>query len=113
MDTDQQLEVLRRAAAGTLPERIDSGSTVPVLLVKDLVNSGHLEALNASNLSGPGFLSPRITTSGREHLRALEERAKAASVSGKVTKHLPAFIKWFFAIIAALIVAYLTKRFIS
>jgi hypothetical protein len=113
MDSDPQLEILRQAAAGTLPARIDSESPVPVSIVKALVSSGHLQAIDTSNLDGDGFIDPRITTSGREYLRVLEERDHAASIPGKVGKHFPAILKWVFGIVAALLVAYLAKQFVA
>ncbi len=113
MDTDPHLLILRQAAAGTLPASIDSRSTVSVQAVQDLITSGHMEALDNSSLSGPAFLDPRITISGREYLRVLEERARAASLSGKTSKHLPAVLKWVFRVIGALIVAFLIKQFVG
>ncbi len=113
MDTDQRLDILRRAAAGTLPGSVASESSVPVLVVKDLVKSGHLEAIDTSNLDGPSFLNPRITTSGREHLRVLEDRAHAASIPGKVGASFPAVLKWIFGVVAVLLAAYLVKRFVA
>lgn len=113
MSIDPQLEILRRAATGTLPTTVDSCSSVPALVIKDLVASGHLAAMDVSNFNGPAFLEPRITTVGREYLHVLEERAHAASLTGKVRKHVPAVFKWVFGIVAALVIAYLTKRFIG
>jgi hypothetical protein len=113
MDKNQHLDILRQAVAGTLPANVDSESAVSVLAVKDLIDSGHLEATDTSSLDGDAFLDPRITTSGREYLRVLEERAHAASISGKVGKQFPAVVKWVFGIIAALLGAYLIKQVVG
>lgn len=113
MNTDRQLEILRQAATDTLPHRIDSTSSVPVLIVRELVSSTYLEAIDTSSVDGPSFMNVRITTSGREYLRVLEERVRAASFLGKVADHFPAVLKWAFGIIAALIVAYFAKQFIA
>ncbi len=113
MDSNPHLQILRLAAAGTLPSSIDSGSAVSVQAVQDLINSGYMEAIDTSSLDGTAFLDPRITISGREYLRALEDRARAASLTGKTSKHLPVVLKWAFGIVAALIVAFITKQFIG
>jgi hypothetical protein len=113
MDTDANLRILRQAAAGTLPARIDSESPVSVRAVRDLLNSGYLAAIDASSLGGPAFLDSRITVPGREYLRVLEERTHAASLFGKTSKHLPTVVKWVFGIVSALVVAFLAKQFIG
>ncbi|MFZ5491026.1 MAG: hypothetical protein ACOY6E_00800 [Pseudomonadota bacterium] len=113
MDIDPHLLILRQAAAGTLPASIDSESPVSVQAVRDLIASGYMEAIDTSSFDGPAFLNPSITISGREYLRVLEELARAASLTGKTCKHLPAVFKWVFSIVAALLVAFLTKRFVG
>ena len=113
MDTDAKLQILRQAADGTLPARIDSESPVPVQAVRDLRSSGYLEAIDASSLGGPAFLDSRITITGREYLRVLEERTHAASLFGKASRHLPTVVKWVFGIVAALVVAFLANEFIG
>ncbi len=109
MEVDQQLRILRQAAAGSLPASIDSDSSVPAMVVKELVESGHLEAIDTTTFDGPGFLDARITTSGREHLRILDERARSGSIPGKVRKHSLSAFKWIFAIVAGVVIAYVTR----
>lgn len=92
---------------------MDAESPVPIGAVRDLIGSGHIEAIDASSLEGPAFIDSRITVSGREYLRVLEERARAASLTGKAGKHFPAVLKWVFGIVAALVVAFLAKRFVG
>lgn len=113
MNTDPHLLILRKAAAGTLPASIDAESTVSVQGIQDLIASGHMEALDTPSLDRPAFLDPRITISGREYLRVLEERARAASPTGKISKHLPAVLKWVFGIVAALVGALLIKQIVG
>lgn len=113
MDTDLHLLILRQAAAGTLPANVDANSPVPAEAVRDLIESGHLEAIDASSLSGPAFVDPRITVAGREYLGVLEERARAASLTGKAGKYVSSLLKWVFGIVAALLVAFLTKQFVG
>lgn len=113
MDTEPHLQILRQAAAGALPNNVDSESSISVQALQDLISAGHMEAIDASSFDGPAFLDPRITIDGREYLRVLEERAQAASFTGKASKHLPAVLKWVFGIVAALIVAALTKLLVG
>lgn len=113
MATEPHLEVLRQAAAGTLPDRVERGSAVPVDIVGELVISGYLAGIDASSSGGPCILEPRITTAGREHLRILEERAKAASLLGRLRKLLPLAAKWVFGVVAAVLAAYLTGLWIA
>jgi hypothetical protein len=113
MDSDAHLQILRLAAAGTLPSSIDSGSGVSVQAVQDLISSGYMEAIDTSSLDGTAFLDPRLTIYGREYFRVLEDRAHAASLTGKTRKHLPVMLKWVFGISAALIVAFITNKVIG
>ena len=105
MATERHLEILRLAAAGTLPHRVEPGSNISSDVIGELVGSGYLTAIDASSFDGPSFLDPRITVAGREYLRTLEERRKAESLSGKARKLSPAVVKWVLGIVAAIVAA--------
>jgi hypothetical protein len=65
--------ILERASTGTLPTSINSTSELPLAVVRELVEAGYLAAVDATTLAGIEYLDPRITMSGREHLRALQQ----------------------------------------
>ena len=72
--------ILRLAARGSLPDEIDSDSELSVEVVRELVEAGHLKAIDATSFDHPAFVSPRITLAGREYLLELE-LAEGASES--------------------------------
>lgn len=69
MPTRAHRTILKAAARGELPQSIDEQSDFDVHLVKELVESGLLKAVDASSFDGPAFLNPTITVAGREYLR--------------------------------------------
>lgn len=69
-----QIRILELASRGALPDQIDEGSDIPVLIVRELVQAGYLTAIDTSSLDGYGYLEPRITIPGREYLRRLRQR---------------------------------------
>lgn len=68
------IRILDLASRGTLPDQIDEDSELPVLIVRELVQAGYLTAIDASSMDGHAYLEPRITISGREYLRRLQQR---------------------------------------
>ncbi len=68
--------VLRLAVRGKLPKTIDSGTRPSFTIVQELIEAGHLKAIDASSHDGPAFLEPRITMTGREYLAQIRERKK-------------------------------------
>lgn len=113
MATEQHLQILRLAAAGKLPAIIDTKSTDSVEVVQALIAAGHLKAINASSLDRPSFLDPEITISGLEYLTRLEERTRETSLQDKALRRFFIVLKWVFGIIAAVVAAYIIKRFVG
>jgi hypothetical protein len=72
---DEYRRILELAAQGALPGSIDESSELPIHVVRELVEAGHLAAADASSFDGIEYLDPRITLSGREYLRTLQQRA--------------------------------------
>ena len=79
-------QLLEAAASGTLPERIDESGSMSVAVVRELVEAGLLQALDASSMDGAEYLDPRITVAGREYLNELDQRQSEASISGKARR---------------------------
>jgi hypothetical protein len=71
---DEQRRILELAAQGGLPKSIAESSQFPIHIVRELVEAGHLAAVDASSFGGIEYLDPRITLSGREYLRTLQQR---------------------------------------
>lgn len=109
MEARSPLQVLRLASSESLPERVDSSSSVSVSVIKELRTSGHLEAIDASTYDGPAFLDIRITTSGRELLSRLEVIERESSPSSKAGKGFSTLLRWFLGIGTAILIAYLSK----
>ena len=78
---DDHRRILELAARGTLPDSVGESSELPLGAVRDLVEAGHLAAADASSFDGIEYLAPRITLSGREYLRALQQREEDSTES--------------------------------
>ena len=113
MATDPTLDVLQWAASGALPDRIDSASDVPVQIVRELIDSGHLSGIDGTTFDGPEFFEVRITTHGRDYLRELLARERLAQPPAKAAKYLTPAIKWIFGIIAAVIAAIIVNAVVG
>ena len=73
----QHLMILELAEQGRLCKEIDAASDLPVAVVQELIDAGHLKSIDASSLTGPAYLEPKITLAGREYLAELRERTEA------------------------------------
>ncbi len=73
---EKHMRILELAAKGSLPEKIDSTSDLPIEVVQELVDAGHLKAIDASSLDGIAYIKPKITLAGREYLSELTSRKK-------------------------------------
>ncbi len=104
-------EILEKAVSGELPDRVDKNSDVSAEIVRDLVNDGYLEAVDACSMDGLEYLEPKITLLGREYLNSLDNRAREASISGKFSKIGLRALDWGLGILAGLIIAWLSKGF--
>lgn len=81
MPTTEFQRILEAAANQTLPDEIDESSEYSVSVVKELVESGFLNAADVCSDDGDAYLEPRITLSGREYLESL--KIKSNSVVGR------------------------------
>lgn len=72
--------ILELAAEGKLPETIDGTSDLAIDIVKELIDAGHLKALDASSFDGEAYLEPKITLAGREYLGQLTDRKRQTKV---------------------------------
>jgi len=70
----EHLRILELAAKGSLPRTIDSASDLPIEVVQELIEAGHLKAIDASSHDGLAYLEPKITLTGREYLAELTSR---------------------------------------
>jgi hypothetical protein len=85
----EHLIILELAEQGKLPARIDGASDLSVALVEELIDAGYLKAFDASSLSGPAYLDPKITLAGREYLAELREGTEAKHMQPKKQKEPP------------------------
>jgi hypothetical protein len=77
MLTKTALEILKRAAQGTLPRNIDQQTAgIDLSAFKELYRARYIEAIDASADCGDSFLEPKITANGREALRQAEAAAR-------------------------------------
>jgi hypothetical protein len=51
-----------------------------VRIVRELVEAGHVAAIDASSMDGDCYLDPRITIAGREYLRELRQFSESSKV---------------------------------
>lgn len=59
-------------------ERVDSSSGIDLTILRELVDSGMVKAIDARTHDADEYLDVRITLEGREYLQQLEERASPA-----------------------------------
>jgi hypothetical protein len=52
----QHLIILKLADQGRLPKKIDGASHLSVAVVQELIDAGHLKAIDASSVDGPAYL---------------------------------------------------------
>ena len=83
------MAILELADQGGLPKRIDGASDLPVEMVRELVDAGHLKAIDASSFSGPAYLEARITLAGREYLAELREGTEAKHMEARKQEQPP------------------------
>lgn len=65
------LHLLEMAAIGSLPDTIDGEGDLSLVVVRELLEAGYLNAIDVSTLGGEAYLNPRITLAGREYLQKL------------------------------------------
>lgn len=73
---EEHRNILERAESGDLPGKLDERSSIPVQVVRELVEAGYLSALDASSMDGLAYVEPRITLAGRRFLKTLREEDK-------------------------------------
>ncbi|MGM0593832.1 MAG: hypothetical protein ACQETD_04775 [Pseudomonadota bacterium] len=104
MPTTEHQRVLEAAANQTLPDEIDESSEYSVSVVKELVESGFLNAADACSDDGDAYLEPRITLSGREYLESF--KLKSDSVVDRKTAvrgFAKPFLGWVFGILGTVV----------
>jgi hypothetical protein len=101
--------LLTRAASTGLPDSIDGTSDIPIAVLRELVEDGYINAVNAQSFGGSCYLQARITVSGREYLNALDERHEATSLKGRSKKFLLLIIGWLAGVASSIAVALATK----
>ena len=105
------IQVLELAERGELPDRIEDDSVVPVSIVKELYQSGLLDAIDASSLDGPRYMEPRINVQGRGYLKMLRQHHHEASPRGKAKKIAARVLDWVGGIVAGLIIAWFASKY--
>jgi hypothetical protein len=85
----QHLIILELADQGGLPKKINSASHLSVAAVQELIDAGHLKAIDASSLDGPAYLEPEITLTGREYLAGLRKETEAGHMQAEKHKGRP------------------------
>jgi hypothetical protein len=70
----EHMRILELASRDALPDQIDEDSDLPVSIVRELVQSGYLTAIDASSFDAIAYLDIHITIPGREYLRRLQQR---------------------------------------
>jgi len=63
----EHILILELASQGALPDQIDEGSDIPVLIVRELVQAGYLTAIDAASFDGIAYLNLNITIPGRDY----------------------------------------------
>ena len=84
---DEHLNILSLATQGKLPDSIDNSSNISVAIVRELVEIGFLNAIDASTNDGDAYLDPRITLAGREYLAKLIKRKDENQMIAKKQKN--------------------------
>jgi len=74
---EEHRRILELAEAGDLPASIDSTAGVDLNIFVELYEAGMIECADASTLTAPAYLNPRITLRGREYLSSLRKRSTA------------------------------------
>ncbi|EBA01301.1 hypothetical protein [Marinobacter sp. ELB17] len=104
MPTTEHQRILEAAANQTLPDEIDESSDYSVSVVKELVESGFLDASDVCSDDGDAYLEPRITLPGREYLESF--KVKNDSGVDKITsfgRFAKPVLAWVFGIVGAVI----------
>lgn len=73
------------AQNGKLPEQIDEYTEPSFNLVRELVEEGYLDAIDASSMDGYAYINTRITLPGREYLEKLIQRGANESTKERAT----------------------------
>ena len=81
-------DCLRKFAFRSYEEVDHTSTSLDVVLIKQLVDLGFLDAVNCSNLDGPSFKKVRITPTGAAVLVKWDEILQAASVRGRIIQSL-------------------------
>lgn len=84
---DDSVEILRRAAEGTLPNEITEKSDPPFDLVQELVEAGLLKAIDTSTLDGDSLFQPKITFAGRQFLKEHDDNVESQTTSENDRMH--------------------------
>lgn len=113
----EYLEILRLAASGSLPKRINKNTDIPLHLIQELVEGGYLKASSHRPLSDDVFfINTVITAVGREYLGKLEEKAVKPTIS-RVKGQMARGLKWgvniFTGVLIAIIAAWVIARYFS
>lgn len=112
MSLSQHIAILRQAADNQLPELLDAESGIDLGIVKELIDSGYLTAINVSTLNAAGFLESKITMLGREYLEANDRKVREGSWLRKAAIWgLNNIWKIIIAVVSAVFVAYLKALF--
>ncbi|SBR51077.1 hypothetical protein [Halomonas sp. HL-93] len=104
MPTTEHQRVLEAAANQTLPDEINESSDYPVSVVKELVESGYLDAADACSDDGDAYLEPRITLPGREYLESFKVKNESGvDRSTSLWRVAKPILAWMFGIVGAVI----------
>lgn len=103
-------DILRWAADGRLPVSVSAEDGIDVGVLRELMEEGYMNGINANSKDGPCYLEPRITISGREYLAELESRIAAATFAGRVRKLAHLALAWVGGIITAVLVSWLSGQ---
>jgi len=87
----EHIQILELASTNSLPEKIDEYSEISIYAVEELIEAGHLKAIDTSTLQGREYCDTRITLSGREYLKVL----KSNDVQKQDKKHKQSEIRLF------------------
>jgi len=104
MPTADHQRILEAAANLTLPDEIDESSEHSVSVVRELVESGFLDAADACSDDGDAYLEPRITMLGRQYLESLKLRSDPTDEPSTIFMGIakPVFA-WVFGIVGTII----------
>ena len=104
MPTREHQRILEAAANEMLPDEIDESSEYPISVVKELVETGFLDAADACSGDGDAYLEPRITLSGREYLESIKGQSDSGVVRVSTLWALSKpFLSWVFGIVGTVI----------